>query len=149
MTFVASGIWNVLDGAPVAANLFTTYPACAGLSYAKILVTPGTHRLSSSVGFVAYAYGLASGESYMYGLSNDMQVVVPQDSVICSSGPITLTSPIVLANAQWTMASDPSTVLATNITWANPLFGPCEVSGERLARTATVQVLAYQEAGEL
>ncbi|MEO7080759.1 MAG: T9SS type B sorting domain-containing protein, partial [Flavobacteriales bacterium] len=40
-------------------------------------------------------------------------VPTQQDTVICSSGPITLTTPITLANAQWTMASDPGTVLAT------------------------------------
>lgn len=103
----------MLDGSPVAPAMFSTYSACAGLSHAKIFITPGTHRLSSAAGFLAYAYGLASGESYMYGLSNNMAVPSTADSVICSSGPITLTSPMVLANAQWTTASDPSTVLAT------------------------------------
>lgn len=103
----------MLDGSPVSAAMFSTYPACAGISYAKIFITAGTHRLSSATGFLAYAYGLASGESYMYGLSNNMVVPSTQDSVICSSGPITLASPIVLANAQWTTASDPSTVLTT------------------------------------
>ncbi|MEO5584339.1 MAG: T9SS type B sorting domain-containing protein [Flavobacteriales bacterium] len=103
----------MLDGSPVSAAMFSTYPACAGLSYAKIFITAGTHRISSAAGFLAYAYGLASGESYMYGLSNNMAVPSTADSVICSSGPITLASPIVLANAQWTTASDPSTVLAT------------------------------------
>lgn len=102
-----------LDGSPVSPALFSTYTACAGYSYAKVFVTAGTHRLSSPAGFLAYAYGLASGESYMYSVSNDMLEPAPQDSVICSTGPITLTAPIVLANAQWTMASDPGTVLAT------------------------------------
>lgn len=103
----------MLDGAQVPAALFNTYPACPGLSCAKVQVTAGTHSLSSTAGFLAYAYGLASGESYMYGLSNTMAVPAQADSVICSSGPITLAAPIVLANAQWTMASDPLTVLAT------------------------------------
>ena len=44
--------------------------------------------------------------------------------------------------------STPAT-LATRIFWADPVFGPCEVAAERLTRTTTVQVLAYQEAGEL
>ena len=103
----------LLDGAQVPSALFYTYPACPGLSYAKVQVSAGTHNLASAAGFNAYAYGLASGESYMYGLSNNMAVPVQADSVICSSGPITLASPIVLANAQWTMASDPLNVLAT------------------------------------
>ena len=39
--------------------------------------------------------------------------------------------------------------MATNVFWADPVFGPCEVVGERLSRTTTVQVMAYQEEGEL
>jgi hypothetical protein len=39
--------------------------------------------------------------------------------------------------------------MATNIFWANPVFEPVITTAERLARTATVQVFAYQEAGEL
>ncbi len=102
-----------LDGSPISPSLFSTYSACAGYSYAKVFVPAGTHRLSSSTGFLAYAYGLASGESYMYGISNNMEELIVQDTVICSSGPVTLTTPIPLINAQWTMASDPITVLAT------------------------------------
>ena len=44
--------------------------------------------------------------------------------------------------------STPAT-LGTRIFWADPVFGPCEMAGERLARAATVDVLCYQEAGEL
>lgn len=103
----------LLDGTQVPSALFYTYPACPGLSYAKVQVAAGTHSLASAAGFIAYAYGLASGESYMYALSNNMVAPAQADSVICSSGPVTLAAPIVLANAQWTMASDPLTVLAT------------------------------------
>jgi hypothetical protein len=39
--------------------------------------------------------------------------------------------------------------MATNIFWADPVFGAIAATDERLARTATVQVFAYQEAGEL
>jgi hypothetical protein len=39
--------------------------------------------------------------------------------------------------------------MSTNIFWANPIFGDATILDERLARTATVQVFAYQEAGEL
>lgn len=42
-----------------------------------------------------------------------------------------------------------SATMATNIFWADPDFGDAIVSAERLIRTATVQVFAYQEAGEL
>lgn len=39
--------------------------------------------------------------------------------------------------------------MATSIFWSDPVFGACEAVGERLVRTATVQVYSYQEAGEL
>jgi len=41
------------------------------------------------------------------------------------------------------------TAMATSVFWADPVFGPTKAADERLARTATVQVFAYQEAGEL
>jgi hypothetical protein len=41
------------------------------------------------------------------------------------------------------------TAMATNIFWADPLFGAVATEDERLERTATVEVFAYQEAGEL
>jgi hypothetical protein len=43
----------------------------------------------------------------------------------------------------------PPTTMATNIFWANPVFAASLTTGERLSRIATVQVFAYQEAGEL
>lgn len=43
----------------------------------------------------------------------------------------------------------PPTNMVTNIFWADPIFGSLITTGERLARTANVQVFAYQEAGEL
>lgn len=46
-------------------------------------------------------------------------------------------------------AGSAAVAMATNIFWADPVFGPCEVAGERLARTTTVQVYCLQEAGEL
>jgi hypothetical protein len=33
--------------------------------------------------------------------------------------------------------------------WADAVFGAASAVGERLERTSTVQVFAYQEAGEL
>ncbi len=46
-------------------------------------------------------------------------------------------------------AGTSATQMGTNVFWADPVFGPATVLGERLQRTATVQVFAYQEAGEL
>jgi hypothetical protein len=39
--------------------------------------------------------------------------------------------------------------MGTSIFWAGPVFGAAAAEGERLDRTSTVQVFAYQEAGEL
>jgi hypothetical protein len=41
------------------------------------------------------------------------------------------------------------TTMATNVFWADPLFGAASAVGERLERSAMVQVFSYQEAGEL
>jgi hypothetical protein len=41
------------------------------------------------------------------------------------------------------------TTMGTNVFWADPIFGAATSVDERLERTATVQVFAYQEAGEL
>ena len=43
----------------------------------------------------------------------------------------------------------PPATMQTNIFWADPVFAAATADGERLTRTATVQVFAYQEAGEL
>ena len=41
------------------------------------------------------------------------------------------------------------TVMGTNVFWGDVSFGAAVVAGERLERVATVEVFAYQEAGEL
>jgi hypothetical protein len=42
-----------------------------------------------------------------------------------------------------------ATPMGTNVFWADPVFGAATAVDERLERTSTVQVFAYQEAGEL
>jgi len=39
--------------------------------------------------------------------------------------------------------------MGTTCFWADPVFGIATAVDERLERTTTVQVLAYQETGEL
>ncbi len=39
--------------------------------------------------------------------------------------------------------------MKTNVWWGDVVFDAATVEGERLRRTATVQVMSYQEAGEL
>lgn len=43
----------------------------------------------------------------------------------------------------------PAVAMATNIFWSAPRFVPVKTAGERLERTATVQLFSYQEVGEL
>ena len=43
----------------------------------------------------------------------------------------------------------PVVVMATNVWWGDVVFGPVKVVDDRLARTAVVEVMSYQEAGEL
>jgi len=46
-------------------------------------------------------------------------------------------------------AVTPPAACGTNIFWGDITFAPTTVNGERLERTATVEVFSYQEAGEL
>lgn len=39
--------------------------------------------------------------------------------------------------------------MATNIFWGDVMFHDAKINGERLERTATIEVFSYQEAGEL
>jgi hypothetical protein len=39
--------------------------------------------------------------------------------------------------------------MSTNAWWGTVAFGPIQVKADRLARTATVVVMSYEEAGEL
>jgi len=41
------------------------------------------------------------------------------------------------------------TAMGTSVFWADPVFGAASAVDERLQRSVTVQVFAYQEAGEL
>ncbi len=101
-----------LDGSPVSGALFQTYANCPGWSVAKVIITAGTHRLVASGGFIAYAHGIGTGESYAYTLSS-VAIPATPSTIICSSDPITLSAPEPLVNVQWTTASAPSTVLST------------------------------------
>ena len=46
-------------------------------------------------------------------------------------------------------SSEGETALETYVFWADPVFGKATADGERVSRTATVEVFGYQEAGEL
>ena len=43
----------------------------------------------------------------------------------------------------------PAVALASNIWWSDVVLGPVVVKAERLARTASIEVMAFEEAGEV
>jgi hypothetical protein len=51
--------------------------------------------------------------------------------------------------AKMNYATTPPVIMQTNIFWADPVFAAVTQTDTRLSRAATVQVFAYQEAGEL
>jgi hypothetical protein len=46
-------------------------------------------------------------------------------------------------------AGHAAVAMATNVWWSEVAFGEMAISDDRLSRTATVQVMSYEEAGEL
>ncbi|MEZ4737999.1 MAG: gliding motility-associated C-terminal domain-containing protein [Flavobacteriales bacterium] len=102
-----------LDGNLVSPLLFQPYPGCSDRKHVKLPVTAGVHRLQAAAGFQAYMFGVGYGESYAASVHDIRAIPVQQDSVVCGSGPITLNAPEPLANAVWTEADAPGTVLAT------------------------------------
>jgi gliding motility-associated-like protein len=103
----------LLNGNPVSPALFQAYPGCTDRVWAKIPVSTGVNRLQSTVGFQAYMFGIGFGESYAASVNDIGSPSVTQDSVICSTGPVTLTAPAGLVNIQWTNADDPTTIMGT------------------------------------
>ena len=106
-----------VDGVGVNASLFQAYTGCAGWSYGKIPVTAGAHRIAASGGFIAYATGTGTGESYGFSVGNVAIPDAPEPTVICSDDPITLSASVPLINAEWTLASAPNTTIATGTSY--------------------------------
>lgn len=104
----------LLNGIAVNPALFQTYPGCSDRVWAQIPVSTGVNRLQSTVGFQAYMFGIGFGESYAASVNDISSPAVTQDSVVCSTGPVTLTAPAGLVNIQWTNAADPATILGTS-----------------------------------
>lgn len=106
-----------IDGAGVGAGLFQAYTGCAGWSCAKIPVSPGVHRIAATGGFIAYATGTGTGESYGFSVGNVAIPDDPTDPVICSHDPVTLSVSVPLVNTEWSLASSPATVIATGTSY--------------------------------
>lgn len=102
-----------LNGTVVNPSLFQPYPGCTDRKHAKITVPAGRHRLQAAAGFQAYMFGTGYGESYAASVHDIRAIPVPQDSIVCGGGPLTLNAPEPLNNATWVNADEPGTVLAT------------------------------------
>ncbi|MBX2972462.1 MAG: gliding motility-associated C-terminal domain-containing protein [Flavobacteriales bacterium] len=102
-----------LDGVVVPPAQFQSYTGCSDRKHVKLPVGPGRHELTAAAGFQAYAFGTGYGESYGASIHDVKAIPVPQDSIICGGGPLTLHAPEPLNNAVWTEASAPSTVIGS------------------------------------
>ncbi len=102
-----------VDGAVVAPTLFMPYAGCTDRLHARMPVSPGVHHVASPHGFQLHVFGLGMGESYAASVHDIGDVSVPQDSVVCGSGPMVLNAPEPMADAQWTTGSAPNTVIGT------------------------------------
>ncbi|MBL7953152.1 MAG: gliding motility-associated C-terminal domain-containing protein [Flavobacteriales bacterium] len=103
-----------LDGVVVNPSLFQAYPGCNDRKYAKIPVTVGRHKLQAVAGFQAYMFGTGYGESYAASVHDIRAIPVPQDSIVCGSGQLTLNAPEPMSNIQWTRDDAPNIVLGTS-----------------------------------
>ncbi|HRH39615.1 MAG TPA: IgGFc-binding protein, partial [Flavobacteriales bacterium] len=100
-----------IDGTAVNSALFQPYAGCTDKKFAKVPVSQGTHRVHCDAGFQAYAFGIGFGESYAANVGNIGTIPVQEDSTVCGAGTVTLNSPEVLVNTQWTAESAPNTVI--------------------------------------
>ncbi|MBV6403950.1 MAG: hypothetical protein GFGODING_00697 [Flavobacteriales bacterium] len=107
-----------VDGVPVPSGIFAPFAACPTWSHASRIIGAGSHTVTAPLGIHVYATGFGTGESYAFNANATVVPVVPQDSVLCVSGPVTLTAPWPMDNPQWEAASTPGTVLATGLSYS-------------------------------
>lgn len=122
-----------LDGAVVPAGQFQSFAGCSDRKHVKLAVAPGRHELRAAAGLQAYMFGTGYGESYGASIHDVRSVPVPQDSIVCGGGPITLNAPEPLNNPVWTEAASPSTVLATGLSYA---FTPVQTGSYTVSGTS-------------
>ncbi len=104
-----------LDGVTVSPASFISFTPNPVYSYAQLDLTQGSHTLHADSGFVAYAYGTGSAESYAYALGSfKEETIIPTDTVYCTSTSVTLTPPEVILFPEWTTVTYPDSVIGTN-----------------------------------
>jgi gliding motility-associated-like protein len=111
-----------LDGNPVPANQFTPFPACGSLSYARLPITQGSHRIYAPTGVTAYVYGMGSAESYAYSVGSFTPVPpLDIDTVLCFDGGgfnVTLAPPEALFDPWWYAMSAPNDTLYEGLSYS-------------------------------
>lgn len=99
-----------LDGNPVDVSIFSFFPANPEMSFAQLTITSGSHTLSATSGFTAYAYGTGDAESYAYSVgsfsSNEPSVF---DQTLCTSSTLTLNANPAFSNVEWFIDGAPDT----------------------------------------
>jgi len=111
-------IGNVLlDNVIIPAASFSPFPSNPINSYAQIPLTQGSHSLVSNNGVTGYVYGMGTAESYAYSVGSfKAEPLFLVDTTICTTGSITLSTPVTLFNSEWVAQSDTSVILGTGNT---------------------------------
>lgn len=121
-----------LDGVLVPAAQFQSFAGCNDRKHVKLPVAPGRHELAATAGLQAYMFGTGYGESYGASIHDVKAIPVPQDSIVCGGGPLTLNAPEPLNNPIWTEDAAPSTVLGTGLSYS---FTPTQTGSYTITGT--------------
>jgi gliding motility-associated-like protein len=98
-----------LDGLSVPASSFTPVTSCSNMSYATLALTQGSHTLAADSGFVGYAFGSGSYESYAYSVGSfKKNQPIDIDSVLCTTDTVILGNSQPLFGAWWSTLTDPT-----------------------------------------
>ncbi len=102
-----------LDGSHVSSASFTTMPFCNNISYARLVLSQGSHTLAADSGFTAYAYGTGQAESYAYSVgSYSKQQPIPVDSILCTNDTLHIGTTNILNNPWWSTITNPNDTIA-------------------------------------
>ncbi|MFZ4784409.1 MAG: gliding motility-associated C-terminal domain-containing protein [Flavobacteriales bacterium] len=103
-----------LDGNPIAANQFHSFPNCSSHMYAAFSLTAGTHHLSAPDGVSGYVYGNGDAESYGYSVGSfRSSPPITFEGVECTNGAVTVTMPSGYFDPTWYNYQDMETPVAT------------------------------------
>ena len=105
-----------LDGAPISASQFQSFPYCSDQVWCGLPISAGNHTLTSTGGGVtAYVYGNGPNESYAFsvGSYHEPRPVIYEE-VICTNNDVTLELSNAYFNPRWYNVADTTVLLGTN-----------------------------------